>query len=203
MTRENVPEERVAKLVNDIGDRQQESEAVLERLKEFTSLLYAEIEKALLAVTEKSTNIEDNSKITSLSSGLKSLSFEWCRARITVLPITIAAFPASDAKVASICFREQLVGRVVIFYQPADDIMEHLVFGDIYVSPNGEWYASGIFEPTNEDSFDETRLGLFALSLLEALTHNIKRYHQAKERLQFDPNSQGFKNPIGFAPPNS
>jgi hypothetical protein len=191
-------EERITKLVDFVREQEQKAEETLDCLREFTTLLYTELEKVILAAVEKGIGHSGNINRRDLPDGLKSFSFEWNGARIIISPVTIAAFPEPDLKTGGVKLAEELAGRIVIFHQPINDRAVGSPIGELYVLPNSEWRAFGVLGPVLGDSFDEHELGNFSLSLLENLIHNFKLYHRTRQDTKFDPNSQGVKDPLGF-----
>ena len=191
-------EDRINAIVARLKERDQQAQEVLDKLRGFTDLLYSSLEKALNAIAQGGISQSANVKKNDLGNGFKSFTFDWDTFRVAIIPYLFAAYPAQKTELR---IQQQPVGRITYFFQRKSDPSSGQPMGELYVYPNGQWYAFGAVGPLSERGVSEEKLFNFALSLLETFTHNFTSHHYILEDTQYDPTPQGVSSPIGFATP--
>jgi hypothetical protein len=180
-------EDRIDNIVSRLQDGEQKAQEVLGKLREFTNLLYISLEKILDAIAQKGFLRNPNMKRANLERELSSFAFDWDDFRVIIVPYSYPAFPDKDAKLNP---PQELLGRVVYFFQRKSDDTNGSVLGEIYVYPTDLWYAYGLVGTTIEREINEEKLWYFALSLLEKLTFNFTSHHRNSKDTVFQPTPQ-------------
>ena len=190
-----IAEDRIDGIVAHLQQHEQQAQAVLDKLREFTALLYHSFEQALDAIRQKGISQSGSVRQSYLGNGFKSVSFDWRDFRVVIYPYLVAALPNKDV---SLPMPEELAGRIVYFYQPKSDNTIGSPLGEIYVYPNGRWYGFGVVGRVLENEVSEEKLTQFAITLLGNITYNFTSNHRSLEDTPFDTTPQGANSLIGF-----
>ncbi len=189
-------EDRIDSIVSHLQECEQQTQEVLDKLREFTDLLYTALGKALDAIAQKGFSQSPNVKKSDLANGFKSFTFDWRDFRVAIIPYLYPAYPDGDAKLNP---PQELLGRIVYFFQRKSDDTTGSALGELYVYPTGMWFAYGLVGTMFEREISEEKLWNFVLSLLAQLTFNFTSYHRNIKDTMFDPTPQGISSPIGFS----
>ncbi|MCP4399643.1 MAG: hypothetical protein GY801_20360 [bacterium] len=193
------------KKLTGLVDCMEECELLLKHLETFTALFYDALIKNIRMIMVEMKNrglIQEPQAQPHWSGGLQPFRLQWGRNQLTVVPIIVPALADPHFLVAETFalpenIRDDLVGRLVLVYQPVGNGMTAIPMGEVYVFSNNIWCTSGNIPPVRQNAFEKHLIEDFALLLLEGLTYGmLDCFHQSLQETVFDSESQNIPYPI-------
>lgn len=188
--------ERITKLAAALDQRAQLEQAVIARLKDFSFVLYTQLDLLLHEIERQRHGINTERRRKDLEAGFVSFSFLWEGAYIEFLPIPIVAM-TSDEQISPLIPRVPS-GRMMIYRGKEDNPFEAYPSVEIFVFANGGWAASGFTGLQAEAAYSSNNLGEFVLTFLEHLTYELISYHRPRKEMRYDPDLHKPEGAIGF-----
>jgi len=188
---------RFAKLVGTLRERAAAEARCLATLRQFAEALFRELKRLLDALRAQGIAEGGEPTTAPLPEGLRLFTFEWEGSRVIVAPYHRPLAPRPDNEAAAKVVGTGACGRIIVFLQPRA-VRDHAAgIQEIFVSPQGRYFANGLGSGSYGQVNGPDVAGL-AMGLLHRLTFDLQRWHSSLDRTTFDFVSQEVDAPIGF-----
>lgn len=188
--------ERITKLTVALDQRTQREQAVLARLKDFSAVLYTQLESILHQIEQQSSSVDTESRRKALEADFESFSFLWEGAYVAFLPVPTVAVTADEQ--ISPLIPQIVSGRIMVFRGNEENPYESYPSAEIFVFEDGGWAASGFAGLRAEAAYTPESLGEFILTFLEHLTYELITYHRPRKEMRYNPDMHKPEGSIGF-----
>ena len=192
-----VEDPRFAKVVVTRRERAAAEARCLATLRQFAEALFRELKGLLDALRAQGIAEGGEPTTAPLPEGLRLFTFEWEGSRVIVAPYHRPLAPRPDNEAAAKVVGTGACGRIIVFLQPRA-VRDHAAgIQEIFVSPQGRYFANGLGSGSYGQVNGPDVAGL-AMGLLHRLTFDLQRWHSSLDRTTFDFVSQEVDEPIGF-----
>jgi hypothetical protein len=189
-------DERISRLAATVEQHRQRSHVLLTRVKEFSSVLYTQLDTILQQVEQESGELNTERRRKALEAGFESFSFLWEGAYIEFLPTPNTALTSDEPIDPRI--PQAASGRIMVYRGKEDNLYEAYPTAEIFVFEDGGWAATGFAGIRAEAAYNPENLREFALTFLEHLTYNLITYHRPRKEMRYNPDMREPAGSIGF-----